>query len=75
MRGMIEIMNWFAEHRVAWIKESLEIFGSVRREHVMKKFGVSTAQASLDLREVRSRWPVLMQYDLSEKIYKIRDVA
>lgn len=68
-------MNWFTEHRIAWIKESLEIFGAVRREHVQKKFGISTAQASLDLREVRSRWPDLMEYDLSEKIYKTRDAA
>jgi hypothetical protein len=38
----------------------------------MKKFGVSTAQASLDLREVRKRWPDLIEYDLSEKAYKAR---
>lgn len=63
-------MRWFAEYRVAWIKESAEIFGTVRREHIMKKFGVSPAQASLDLREVQSRWPELLRYDLHEKIYK-----
>ena len=67
--------NWFTEQRIAWIKESLEIFGLVRREHVMKKFGISTAQASLDLREVRGRWPELMSYDLSEKVYKAKDTA
>jgi hypothetical protein len=63
-------MNWFTEQRLAWIKESVEIFGAVRRENIMQKFGISTAQASLDLREVRSRWPDLIQYDLSEKAYK-----
>jgi hypothetical protein len=62
--------NWFTEQRILWIKESLDIFGTIRREHVTKKFGVSTAQASLDLREVRKRWPELAEYDLSEKIYK-----
>jgi hypothetical protein len=66
--------GWFAERRYAWIKESLEIFGTIRREHVMKKFQISEAQASLDLREARSRWPDLMEYDLSEKIYKARKV-
>jgi hypothetical protein len=65
-------MNWFTEYRVAWIKESIEIFGTVRREHIMKKFGISPAQASLDLREVRNRWPDLIEYDLSEKIYKAK---
>ncbi len=68
-------MNWFTEARIAWIKESFDIFGSVRREHIMKKFGISTAQASIDLREVQRRWPDLVQYDLSEKIYKVRDDA
>jgi hypothetical protein len=63
-------MTWFTEYRIAWIKESVEIFGHVRREHIMKKFGVSTAIASLDLREVRARYPNLMSYDLSEKVYK-----
>jgi hypothetical protein len=64
-------MNWFVEHRITWIKESFEIFGAVRREHVQKKFGISTAQASHDLREVQKRWPQLVKYDLSEKIYKL----
>ena len=64
--------SWFVEFRLAWIKESLEIFGIIKREHIMKKFGTSTAQASLDLREVRRRWPDLCEYDLSEKIYKVK---
>ncbi len=68
-------MTWFTDQRYAWIKESLEIFGAVRREHIMKKFGVSTAQASNDLREVRSLYPDLMQYDLSEKVYKTRETG
>lgn len=63
-------MSWFTEQRIAWIRESVEIFGSVRREHIMKKFDISVAQASLDLREVRKRFPGLMTYDLSEKVYK-----
>lgn len=65
-------MNWFTEQRIAWIKESVEIFGIVRREHIQKKFGISIAQASLDLREVRKRWPDLISYDLSEKAYKTK---
>lgn len=65
-------MNWFTEYRIAWIKESFDIFGAVRREHIMKKFGISTAQASLDLRVVQERWPDLVSYDLSEKVYKAK---
>lgn len=63
-------MTWFTEHRIAWIKESVEIFGMVRREHIIKKFTISEAQASLDLREVRKRYPDLIIYELSEKLYK-----
>jgi hypothetical protein len=68
-------MTWYTEHRLDWIRESVDIFGVVRREHIVKKFGVSTAQASLDLREVRERWPDLIQYDLSAKAYKNRPPA
>lgn len=62
-------MTWFVEQRIAWIKESVEIFGYVSREHVMKKFGVSTPQPSVDIREVMRRWPDLMEYDTSLKRY------
>jgi hypothetical protein len=62
-------VNWFVEQRIAWIKESIEIFGYVNRDHVQKKFGVSTPQASYDIREVMKRWPNLMEYDTSLKRY------
>lgn len=66
-------MNWFGETRLAWIKESVEIFGAIRRPHIMKKFGISAPQASYDLREVQQRWPDLMDYDTADKIYKLKD--
>jgi hypothetical protein len=65
-------MNWFVEQRLAWIKESLEIFGHVGRGHIIKKFGISHQQASTDLREAQSRWPDLMDYDRSGKRYVTR---
>ena len=67
--------RWFVEHRLEWIKESLEIFGHVGRLHIMTKFDVSTAQASLDLRAAQERWPDLMRYDLSEKVYKVKELT
>jgi hypothetical protein len=42
-------MRWFQHQRIIWINESLYIFGYINREHIMKKFDVSVAQASLDL--------------------------
>jgi hypothetical protein len=62
--------NWFVEQRLAWIKESIEIFGFILREHIMMKFGVSTAQASLDIRKVLARWPDLTEYNNSTKRYE-----
>lgn len=62
--------NWFVEQRLAWIKEIAEIFGFIQREHIMRKFGVSTAQASLDIRKVLKRWPELMEYNKSTKQYE-----
>lgn len=63
-------MTWFVEARLAWIKEGVEIFGFLNREHVEKKFGVSTPQASYDLRAAQQRWPDLMAYNTSSKRYE-----
>lgn len=67
-------MTWFQEQRFAWIKESVEIFGYVNRSHIVKKFGITKAQAAVDIREVKSRWPDLMEYDLTGKRYVRRVV-
>ena len=62
--------RWFTEYRLAWIKESVMIFGHIRREHVSVKFGISTPQASADIAQVLKRWPNLMQYNTSTKRYE-----
>ena len=67
-------MTWFVNYRIEWIRESVEIFGYVNRGHIMQKFGISTQQASEDLRAVQHRYPELMDYDLSGKKYVKRKV-
>ena len=62
--------DWFKEHRYAWIKESVEIFGQINRENVARKFGVSVQIASADFQEVLDRWPKLMTYNSSTKRYE-----
>lgn len=62
-------MTWFTEQRYAWIRESVEIFGYVNRGHIVHKFGITSQQASIDIREVQARWPDLMDYDRSGKRY------
>lgn len=62
-------MNWFERKRIEWIHESVRIFGFINRKHIMNKFGVSSAQASHDLKQTMRLHPNLMQYDLSKKTY------
>jgi hypothetical protein len=40
--------RWFAQHRLAWIAEMLEIYGFINRDHLQRKFGISEPQASKD---------------------------
>jgi len=61
--------QWFLRTRIAWIHESIRIFGFINREHIMKKFGIASAQASHDLKLAMKWHPNLMQYDASRKCY------
>jgi hypothetical protein len=62
-------MRWFEQHRQEWIAETLRVFGFINREHLERKFGISTPQASLDLRAFQRAHPQMIQYDLSAKRY------
>lgn len=62
--------TWFVEYRMAWIRESVLIFGQINRDNIMLKFGVSLPQASYDLKKVLERWPDLMAYNTSTKRYE-----
>lgn len=64
-------MNWFTDQRQRWIAETLGIFGFINRWHVIRKFGVSTQQASMDLREFMKRNPGAMTYDAKSKRYVV----
>lgn len=62
-------MRWFEQHRMDWIAETLRVFGYINREHLMRKFGVSTPQASVDLNRFLRLHPDVMRYDRSAKRY------
>lgn len=64
--------GWFKDTRLGWIKETIEIFGFINREHIEKKFGVSTPQASADIKAAMERWPELMTYSLNKKQYEAK---
>lgn len=62
-------MRWFEQHRQEWIAETLRVFGFINRDHIVRKFGVSTPQASKDLQTYQRANPGAIKYDLSEKCY------
>lgn len=61
--------RWYKQYRMKWIEESLRIYGFINREHVMRKFGISTPQASKDLMEYQRLYPSALHYDVSLKKY------
>jgi hypothetical protein len=62
--------TWAVEQRLAWIKESVEIFGQINRQHLVRKFWISIPQASADLAMAIERWPKLMSYNKSSRRYE-----
>lgn len=61
--------SWFLEQRIAWINETIQIIGFLRRGHIMRKFNISERRAADDIAEVIKRHPELMRYDASQKAY------
>lgn len=61
--------RWFAKFRMDWITEMLQIYGFVNRHHLMRKFGISMPQASIDIRAYMKAHPDAMIYDLTQKQY------
>jgi len=64
------LSDWFTKHRQQWIKEALFVYGYINREHIQRKFGVSTPQASLDLKLFQKQNPMLTCYNKTSKRYE-----
>jgi hypothetical protein len=62
--------HWFERQRLEWIAETLRIFGYINREHLKRKFGISTPQASKDLATFTQLYPKAMFYNPSMKCYQ-----
>lgn len=62
--------NWFVRQRMEWIAESLRIFGFINRQHLERKFGISTVQASNDLTAFGRAHPGVMDYNANAKRYE-----
>jgi len=64
--------RWYKNFRMAWIAESLRVYGFINRRHIERKFGLSTPQASIDLQEFQRLNPDEIEYKLSDKLYVSR---
>ena len=65
--------RWFFQHRQDWIAEMVRVFGFLNREHLEKKFGISTPQASIDLAHFQKANPGVLEYNKSTKRYEDAD--
>lgn len=66
-------LRWFKQYRIDWIAETVRVFGYVNREHIERKFGISTPQASYDLTEFQKLYPEAILYNKSSKRYERND--
>ena len=62
--------RWFVSHRQEWIAETVRVFGFINREHLERKFGISTPQASKDLALYIRERPGAIAYNKSTKRYE-----
>lgn len=67
---MTENLTWAQEYRLNWIAEMLDIYGYVNRQHIMRKFRLSTPQASADMKLFGEHFPNTAIYDKSAKCYR-----
>lgn len=64
-------MSWFTVQRQSWILETVEIFGFINREHLVRKFGVSIPQASADIKLFIAENPGKIIYNATTKRYEV----
>jgi hypothetical protein len=62
--------RWFFRQRQEWIASTIRIFGFINREHLERKFEISTPQASADLQYFQKNNPGVLEYNKSTKRYE-----
>jgi hypothetical protein len=63
-------LRWGVQHRLDFIRKSLDEIGKFNRGMLVEEYGISLAQAAIDVQEVIKRNPNLMWYDKSHKCYR-----
>lgn len=62
-------MNWFASRRMDYITWRLATLGEVQRNDIVRHFGVSETQASIDINAFLRDNPGSASYDKTRKRY------
>lgn len=62
-------MRWPQEQRLRFIDSTLKEIGTINREDITKKFGISIPQVSHDFRRYRELAPKNINYDTKLKVY------
>jgi hypothetical protein len=65
-------VRWAQSQRIAFIRGRLLRPGFINRAHLMKRFGISMPQASIDIREFLKLYPTAMEYNKAAKRYEAR---
>jgi DeoR/GlpR family transcriptional regulator of sugar metabolism len=65
-------VNWYTQHRQEWIADMLHVYGFINRKHLERKFGISTQQASYDLKVFQKTHPEMIEYDAHLKHFKAK---
>lgn len=62
-------MRWQVGQRMEFILNALRASGRINRDDIIRQYGVSMPQASLDLRQFMQMHPNVISYDKSKKAY------
>ncbi len=63
--------DWFPQHRQEWIADVLHVYGFINRDHLMRKFRMSSPAASHDLQRFQRENPDAVVYNLARKCYVV----
>ncbi len=63
-------MRWAVEQRMNFIAETLREKGFINRKDIMDQFGISTPQASKDLKDYQDILPDDVKYNMKLKRYE-----
>lgn len=65
--------QWFQQKRQEFIAATLRQFGQIRRQDLMREFGISLPQAANDIAAFLANDPPSVRYDVSAKAYVLEE--